>query len=708
MALKNKERFISLRSHIILSGEFGGPGESLLPSVKASVTILAECPVPYDGKCMINAQGQGQIFYFDNTGFQAGMEITMSNMILINGAAPLSGGGAIANSGAMSFTLQNIDFVSNSGGSGGACSFVEGAFPVLTDCTFKKNSAAIDGSGSGTGGAILMTGAGAFTRVSWLDNSGMNGGAIGVGGSADSMFFDQCVFSGNSAEIFGNDVYFESWASTVSYWNPYPPEDVDIYTTPNNIQPLSMMPPLYYPDTAVSPPPAAPNPPSPPPPAPPSPPNASNWIYNEDQLWYALDRGDTTITIGSHLQFQKDTGRWATSPPPSIISEVRVYSECEGYGRTCIIDLAGSRFPLFDIRTGSIFEAYNLRIINAATMGDGGAVQINAPQRAIFDTVDMNSNFANNGGAVNIKVGYPVVSARDCVPVHSPPRRAPPQPQGSMNVVFRKCSFSLNYADSKGGAIYMVGSTVEFDDTSFYLNQASSGGAIAMGPGSTAFILSSNFTSNKAKKWGPDVFLTTPVGSKVYLNRWPPESVAKFFPPQTNIEEFRAPPPMAPYPASPPPGFKRAPYPPPGPLPPKRVKQPPPSPPNPPPFPPPNPPSPPMDYLVKDPPISTYYSLDRLIRLSGSIDRLIDSLRLVWKLELLAASPDRLLSFVLAHPPASLGEPVPEHRSPLRDDLPRLCGRPSQIVPPPRQKPRGAVRTTPRRLCVVIRRHLGR
>ena len=90
--MKNKERFISLTSHIILSGQFAGPGESLLPSVKASVTILAECPEPYDGKCMINAQRNGQIFYFDNTGFQAGMEITMSNMILINGAAPQSGG----------------------------------------------------------------------------------------------------------------------------------------------------------------------------------------------------------------------------------------------------------------------------------------------------------------------------------------------------------------------------------------------------------------------------------------------------------------------------------------------------------------------------------------------------------------------------------------------------------------------------------------
>ena len=102
----------------------------------------------------------------------------------------------------------------------------------------------------------------------------------------------------------------------------------------------------------------------------------------------------------------------------------------------------------------------------------------------------------------------------------------------------------------------MVGSTVEFDDTSFYLNQASSGGAIAMGPGSTAFILSSNFTSNKAKKWGPDVFLTTPVGSKVYLNQWPPESRRKVFPAAGQHRGIpRAPPPMAPYPPSPPPGF---------------------------------------------------------------------------------------------------------------------------------------------------------
>jgi hypothetical protein len=572
-AFKNKERFIRLRSHIILSGQFAGP-KALLPSIKASVTIEANCPEPYNGKCMINAQGQGQIFFADNSMFLTGMEITLNNIIFINGYSKTAGG-AIGNVGAMSFTITNCDFVENSAGAGGALSFVEGAFPVIQNCKFSKNAAATDGSGSGTGGAIIMTGAGAFTGTLFEKNTAQNGGAVGVGGSADAIFFDNCNFIDNDAEIFGNDIYMESWVATVAYFNPYPP-DADIYTNPDNIQPLSLMPPMFYPDTAASPPPAPPNPPSPPPPAPPSPPNRKEWIYTEDQLWDALNQGNATITLGAHIQFGQQ-GKWATSPPPPIISEVRIYSQCEGYGRTCIIDMAGSRFPLLDVRTGSIIEMYNVRILNAATTGDGGVVQLSAPLRAIFDMCDFVGNYANNGGAVWIK--------------------------GSMNILFKRCNFNLNWADSKGGAVYMVGSSVHFDETNFYLNQASSGGAIAMGPGSTAFILSANFTTNKAKKWGPDVFMTTPVGSKVYLNQWPPEAVGKFFPPQANIEWFYAPPPAAPYPPSPPPSFRRGKYPPPGPLPPRRVKMPPPSPPNPPPFPPPTPPSPPMDYLVKSTPV---------------------------------------------------------------------------------------------------------
>jgi len=584
-AFRNKERFIDLKAHIILSARFAGE-KALLPSIKASVTIEANCPEPYEGKCMINGQGLGQIFFADNSAFQAGVEMKFTNMIFINGYASGRQGGAIGNQGAMSMTFVLCDFVENSAGAGGALALVEGAFPVLQDCKFVKNAAATDGSGSGTGGAILMTGAGAFSRCRFEGNTGQNGGAIGVGGSANAIFFDDCDFvvrkvsffiiivhylpkhgteqrylpccfclvhmyfflQDNDAEIFGNDIYMESWVATVAYFSPFPTK-ADVYTNPLNIQPLTLMPPMYYPDAVTSPPPAPPAPPSPPPPQPPSPPNPKDWVYSEDQLWEALDQGNATITLGAHIQFAQK-GRWAFTPPPTIISEVRIYSQCQGFGGTCIIDMAGSRFPLLDVRTGAIIEMYNVRVINAATTEDGGVVRLSAPLRAIFDSCEFTGNYAANGGAVAIK--------------------------GSQDVLFKNCDFNLNWADEKGGAVYSVGSSVHFDESEFYLNKARSGGAIALGPGSTAFILDANFTSNKAKRWGDDVFLTTPVGSSVYLNQWPPESVGTFFPAQAQIEWYYAPPPSPPSPPSPPPNFRRAAYPPPGPLPPARQKLPPP------------------------------------------------------------------------------------------------------------------------------------
>lgn len=570
-AFRNRERYIRLNSHIVLSGQEAGE-KALLPSIKASVTIEANCPEPYAGKCLLNAQKAGRILFADNSAFMAGVEIRISNVIFLNGFASGSQGGAVANNGAMSFTFVQCDFVDNAAGAGGALALVEGAFPVFQNCKFTKNSGAIDGSGSGTGGAILMTGAGAFTRCQFEGNKGQNGGAVGVGGSARSMFFDECEFTvrhlditsralenpidgycmcvlqDNTAEIFGNDVYMESWVATVVYFNPFPTK-ADIYTNPLNIQPLTLMPPMYYPGVASSPPPAPPAPPSPPPPAPPSPPNPNDWIYSEDQLWEALNQGNATIILGAHIQFAQQ-GRWANTPPPTVISEVRIYSQCDGYGKTCIIDMAGSRFPLLDVRTGAIVEMYNVRVMNAATTENGGVVRLSAPQRAIFDSCDFVGNYAANGGAVSIL--------------------------GSQNILFKSCNFNLNWADENGGAVFSVGSSVFFQNTSFYLNQANSGGGISLGPGSKAFILDPTFANNKAKKWGPDAFLSTPVGSSIYLNKWPPESVMQVFPAQADIQWYYAPPPVPPSPPSPPPNFRRAPYPPPGPLPPARVKMPPP------------------------------------------------------------------------------------------------------------------------------------
>jgi hypothetical protein len=572
-AFKNRERYIRLQGHITLSGEFKGE-KSLLPSIKASVTIEADCPTPYEGKCLIKGASQGALMYADNTGFLPGMEVSFKNMIFSNGNAEESGG-AIANSGAMSATFENCDFVGNDAGMGGAVALVEGAFGVFTDCLFKRNGAATDGSGAGTGGAVLLTGQAGFTRCTFEYNKGQNGGAVGVGGSSAGIFFDGCTFTDNTAVIFGNDIYMESWVATVAYFNPYP-TTAEVYTNPNNIASMSGMPPMYYPATVTSPPPNPPAPPSPPPPAAPRPPSPKTYIYTEDQLWDALNQGNTTVTLGAHIQFAKQ-GKWALAPPPPIISEVRIISRCEGYGETCIIDMANTRFPLLEVQSGAIIKMYNVRVTNGATMADGGAVRLSAPRKALFDSCDFIGNYAANGGAVSIK------SAQD--------------------VMFKDCNFGMNWADATGGAIYMVGSSVTFDGCSYYYNIANSGGAIAMGPGSKAFIIDANFTRNVAEKWGDDIFITTPVGSTVYLKQWPPESVAKIFPPQAQIQAYYAPPPASPSPPSPPPNFKRAPYPPPGPLPPERAKNPPPLPPNPPPMPPPRPPSPPFDYYQTRPPV---------------------------------------------------------------------------------------------------------
>lgn len=192
-AFINKERYISLQSHIVMTGDYTGPN-ALLPSIKASVTIEGTCPDPYGGKCLMNAQGLGAILYADNSAYLAGVEMVFKNIIFLNGQNSGNQGGAFANTGALSVTFINCDFVNNAAGAGGAVALVEGAFSVFQDCNFKNNAAATDGSGTGIGGAVLLTGASGFTRCDFNGNTALNGGAVGVGGSSNGIFWDECTF----------------------------------------------------------------------------------------------------------------------------------------------------------------------------------------------------------------------------------------------------------------------------------------------------------------------------------------------------------------------------------------------------------------------------------------------------------------------------------------------------------------------------------
>ncbi len=53
------------------------------------------------------------------------------------------------------------------------------------------------------------------------------------------------------------------------------------------------------------------------------------WVYSEDQLWDALNVGNLTITLASHIQFSVG-GKWHTSPPPTVLGEVHVISMVRG------------------------------------------------------------------------------------------------------------------------------------------------------------------------------------------------------------------------------------------------------------------------------------------------------------------------------------------------------------------------------------------
>jgi hypothetical protein len=66
--------------------------------------------------------------------------------------------------------------------------------------------------------------------------------------------------------------------------------------------------------------------------------------------------------------------RSPTLPHPATFP--RPPCQCSGFGKTCIIDMSGCGFPLFWVRQNGAFLASHLRIVNAGTTGNGGAVQV--------------------------------------------------------------------------------------------------------------------------------------------------------------------------------------------------------------------------------------------------------------------------------------------------------------------------------------------
>lgn len=118
-------------------------------------------------------------------------------------------------------------------------------------------------------------------------------------------------------------------------------------------------------------------------------------MYNEEQLWQALAAGNSTVTLGAHIQVRGGAaapgcaqlcsqpagcripagvdaespprlfplpplllqmtpgGRWWQGPPPSIIFAMTMLAQCKGFGTKCIVDLNGAPNPLFIVGTNA-------------------------------------------------------------------------------------------------------------------------------------------------------------------------------------------------------------------------------------------------------------------------------------------------------------------------------------------------------------------
>ncbi|EFN53548.1 hypothetical protein CHLNCDRAFT_53713 [Chlorella variabilis] len=293
-AIMNKERFIRLDAHIGLTGAYKGL-QSVLPAVKASVTITGNCNDDiFGGRCLLDGKALGRILHVDNAVFMPSFFVTLENIRFTGGAAQ-GLGGAFWNQGRIQAEFENCQFVSNSAINGaGAVALQDGAIGLFNKILFQGNSAQY-----GAGGAAYLTSNAGFTAVEFQSNAAPSGGAVAVGQSSTGIYFNGCTFNGNKADVFGNDIYMESWVATPAYFNPYP-TSAQVYPE-SVVAPYSATSWPSYP-LYTSPPPSPPAPPRPPPPSPPAPPNPASWVYTEDQLWDALAAGNSTITLGAHIQ----------------------------------------------------------------------------------------------------------------------------------------------------------------------------------------------------------------------------------------------------------------------------------------------------------------------------------------------------------------------------------------------------------------------
>ena len=152
---------------------------------------------------------------YENEATSGGAVVVQSNGNLIledsklyNNKAKSNGGAAYFNSPSTA-TMKNVEiFDNNAGEIGGALFVYANAMVTLEDVTVRENTASKNGGGIFSRGRLVATGS------KFLNNTGMEGGAIATGICAGDTvnedagaFLTDCIFTGNQASAQGGAIY---------------------------------------------------------------------------------------------------------------------------------------------------------------------------------------------------------------------------------------------------------------------------------------------------------------------------------------------------------------------------------------------------------------------------------------------------------------------------------------------------------------------
>jgi thermitase len=185
----------------IADGQYSGEGNFDIDFKGKTITVRSENGPE---NCIIDCQFKGRGFFFHNSEDDSSV---LNGIHIINGFADSMGGGIKCT--ASSPKINNCIITQCSAGEygGGMCNSY-GSSPILTNCTFSKNSAESKFSAQGSGGGIcnLIDSSPALTDCIFSENFANHSGAGVYNSEKSNPALSKCTFTANTAR-HGSGMY---------------------------------------------------------------------------------------------------------------------------------------------------------------------------------------------------------------------------------------------------------------------------------------------------------------------------------------------------------------------------------------------------------------------------------------------------------------------------------------------------------------------